>query len=426
MKYTRRVLSYIFQDLEEMRRIGVSGAKWRSVRMHSSYGTSILDHADLAARVEFYPRKTGSSVLSLLEKTENTIAKWKLNKWEFRIPPLLSSYDKEKWTLQLNILKAFFIERGKILENIKWDKKVVSSLGEIPSGEVLSKNRIWVQEKVSQLRWNGEVDKAKMLRDSFSRLEIFGARDHRILERLCAVYGLGLMNTFEDAFDNCIIEDEITKTRSVVKDNFFRELLKVLVIEYPYISLLYDFLGFNATAGYRTSLGLLLKKGAELKHNLHNHQNGRMLINDPRKKVILFDVMESKSLIAADDSIYGLPDFLYICGSNFFLITIASDNFWLRNRQLPHTKQMEGIGRRGSFVLGIPFCDVRIKNVLLPPNYLDKASLSRLLENVLELSTDKSLLIFPWVNLYEKELDESDLDFCEMVKRNAHEEWVTL
>lgn len=409
-----------------MRCSAVYGFRWTPFRLHSSFGTSVLDHADLVARVKHHPRKGGDSVLSLLERTESAVSNWKLNKWEFRVPPLLSAYEKERWTLQLNLLKSFFIERGKVLADIKRDIDIISSVGDIPSDEVLSKNSTWVFEKVSQLRWNGDVDKAKVLRDAFSRLGVYGARDHRILERLCAVYGLGVMNSFEDAFDNVIIEDQRTGMRTMMKDNFFRELLAVLVTEYPYISVLYDFLGFNANTGYRSSLGMFLKKGAEYKHKLRQHENGRMLLNDVQKRVILFDVIESKSLIASDDSIYGLPDFLYICGSKFFLITVASDNYWLRNRQLPHRKQMEGVGRRGSFVLGIPFSDVRIKNVLLPPNFVDKASLTRLLENVLELSASESLSIFPWLNLYDKELDESDIDFCEMMKCNAHEEWVTL
>lgn len=412
--------------LQIIRHLKASSLKFNYLRLHSSYGISVLDHAGLIARFQDQPRKSGKSLLSLLEKTEYTIANWKLNKWEFRLPPLLVPSDKEKWTLQLNILKSFFIERGKLLKNIKEDIDVVSSLGEVPPSEVRNKSRTWVQEKVSKLRWSGEVDKAKGLRDAFSRLEIYGAREHQILERLCAIYGLGLLNTFDDAFGNFIVEDETTRTRSVIKENFFLELLGMMVTEHPYLGLLYDFLGFNIRSGYRSSLGSFLKKAVEHRHRIAPCQEGRMLINDAQKKIILYDVAESKALIASDDSIYGLPDFLYICGSNFFLITIASENFWLRNRQLPHKKQMEGIGRRGSFVLGIPLSNVRIRNVLLPPNYLDRASLSRLLSDVVDLSLTDSLSIFPWLNLYDKELDKCDLDFCEMVKHNIHEEWVTL
>lgn len=412
--------------LQVMRRLKVSSLVLNSIRLHSSYGFSVLDHAGLVARFQDQPRKSDDSLLSLLEKTEYTIANWKLNKWEFRLPPLLVPSEKEKWTLQLNILKSFFIERGKLLKDIKRDIDLVSSLGEVPPSEVRNKSRTWVQEKVSKLRWNGEVDKAKGLRDAFSRLEVYGAREHQVLERLCAIYGLGLVNTFDDAFGNFIVEDEITRTRSVIKENFFLELLSMIVTEHPYIGLLYDFLGFNSRLGYRSSLGSLLKKAVEHKHKIFPGEEGRMLVNDAQRKIILFDVSESKALIASDDSIYGLPDFLYICGSNFFLITIASENFWLRNRQLPHKKQMEGIGRRGSFVLGIPLSNVRIRNVLLPPNYLDKPSLSRLLSDVVNLSLTESVSIFPWLNLYDKELDKCDLDFCEMIKHNAHEEWVTL
>lgn len=397
-----------------------------SIRLQSTYGTSILNKSDFFKRFEGKSCNSTNSSLSLLEKTENCISQWKLSKWEYRIPPLLNSKEKEKAMLQLNILKCFFLERGKIIQDVKNDLVIISTICGISPCEVRMKNKEWLQEQISDLRWKGDVNAAKNLRDAFTRLEIYGARDYRILERLSAVYGLGMLNTFEKAFSNLIVEDEVSHSRNVVSCNTFTDLLTVITNQYPYISLLYDFLGFNAGAGYRSSLRLFLAEAIGKKYNLQLNSYGRVIVNDPRNGIVLFDFSNSSRQILSDDSAYGLPDFLYICGPHFFLITIASENFWHRNRQLPHKKQLEGIGRRGSFVLGIPFSEVKIKNILLPPNYIDKASLIRLLHGVVGLSSAQSTSIFPWLSLYDKELDSKDEDFCEMMKRNVDEEWLTL
>eukprot|EP00796_Vickermania_ingenoplastis_P006070 gene6070-4368_t len=393
-------------------------------RWHASYGVTSLGHKDLLLR--YGDESCGTkSILSLLEATEDRISRWKLNKWEFRVPPLLSTKEKEKMLIQLNLLKSFFLEWGKTMHDVRHDLELVSSIGGISKEEVRSKDRAWLLDAISKLRWNNEVNKAKCIRDAFTRLEIYGARDYRILERLAAIYGLGMFNTFQDAFSNLIIE-EPSRSRSVQTNNPFTELLSSIVTQNPQISLVYDFLGFNPSQGYRESLRKFLLEAARKRHDLAGAAKGRLLANSARKKVVLFDFVDSHTLLASEDTGYGLPDFLYIHGAHFYLITIASDNYWLRNRQLPHRKQMEGIGRRGSFVLGIPFSDVRIKNVLLPPHYLDKDSIVRLLEGLFDMELDQWSSTFPWVRLYDKQLDEQDADFAEMIRRNRDEEWLTL
>lgn len=385
-----------------------------------------FDHRELLSRYSDAPSTSSKSILDLLEETEERISLWKLNKWEFRISSLVSGKDKETYLLQLDVLKAFFLERSKVLERTKRDLQQISRLGGVSIEQVRHKDQLWLQDTIAKLRWSGEVNKAKALRDAFTRLEIMGGRDYRILERLAAIYGLGMLNSFESAFTNMIVEDKETGRKTVQRENSFTQLLTKLLQNYPYVRLVHDFLGFNVSSGYRSSLRELLAAAVEERHSVETHVREKLIANDWRQRVILFDFLDSSSLIASNDTIYGLPDFVYITGPHFYLITVASENFWLRSRQLPHKVQMEGIGRRGSFVLGIPLQEVKIKNILLPPKYLDRSSIARLLQEVFGLSTSSISSRFPWFNSYTKELDEKDVDFCEMLKKNVSEEWLTL
>lgn len=394
-------------------------------RFHATYGSKALSHADM--RNKFSGHTVSRDELSLLEEAEMHVSNWRLNKWEFRVPPLLSPAEREKVMLQQDILKSLCLSQADERRHVLHDIQVVASLTGVSPESVRTKTRAWLQEEASKLRWKGEVNKAKELRDAFLRLEVYGSRDHRLLERICCMYGLGMQGTFEEAFSNIIVEDPATGRLSVNETNPFVELQAYIVSRYPQIDIIHDFLGFNVVSGYRPSLSLFLIHCLAAKNNIANPtSNGRVLLHVSASKEILFDFGDSKNQIAQDDSVYGLPDFMYVRGNDIFLITIAADNHWLRKRQVPHAKQLEGIARRGSFVLGIPFDKVRIRNVLLPPNYVDAASLRRLTEHVLEMEADAVKKATPWVALYEKELDSKDIDYCELEKTVNEDEWLTL
>lgn len=408
-----------------MNRLRVANLGVCFVRNHASYDSSMLRYEDLANSTKSRaPENNSKAYLLLLEETERNISSWNLNKWEFRLPPLLAPHEKEKRMLQLNILKSFFIQRSKTIAEVENDLNFVSGATGVDPEAVKMKSRLWLQDQVTKLRWSGEVNKAKQLSDAFVRLEVYGARDFRLLERLCAIYGLGTFSTFENAFSNYIVQDEAGKNK-IQASNPFSDLLSVIVHRYPFIELLYDFLGFN-TAGYRDSLKSFLGQVVEKKHQISQFKRGRALACATNPRLVLFDCVESKAYVSSNDSVYGLPDFVFIHDNRFYFITIASDNFWLRSRQLLHKRQMEGIGRRGSLVFGIPFEKVQMRHILLPPRYLDKASLTRLLEGVFNLSSAEMVSMFPWIDLYDKELDDSDVDFCETQKQCFEADWVTL
>ncbi|KPA83446.1 putative mitochondrial hypothetical protein [Leptomonas pyrrhocoris] len=396
-----------------------------ALRFHAAYGAKALSHEDMTAR--FGSHTVNRDELALLEETEKCIAKWRLNKWEFRIPPLLNPAEREKVMLQQDILKSFCLNQADERKHVLHDIEIVVSLTGISADSVREKTRAWLQEEASKLRWKGEVNKAKELRDAFLRLEVYGSRDYRLLDRICCMYGLGMQGTFDEAFNNIIVQDPSTGKLSVDESNPFVELQAYIISRYPQIDIIHDFLGFNIVSGYRSSLSRFLVQCLAAKNNLTNPvSNSRVLLQVNASKEVLFDFGDSRGQIAQDDSVYGLPDFMYVRGSDIFLITIAAESHWLRKRQVPHAKQLEGIARRGSFVLGIPFEKVRIRNVLLPPNYVDAASLRRLTENVLEMAPDVVTKTAPWSSLYEKELDTKDVDYCELERTVNEEEWLTL
>lgn len=396
-----------------------------TLRFHAGYGATTLSHTDMISR--YADRTVTRDELSLLEEAETYIANWRLNKWEFRVPPLLSPAEREKVMLQQDILKSLCLHQADEQKRVLHDIQVVAALTGVSPDDVRSKNRAWLQEEASKLRWKGEVNKAKELRDAFLRLEVYGSRDHRLLERLCCMYGLGMQGTFEEAFSNLIVQDPATGKLFVNESNPFGELQAYIISRYPQIDVIHDFLGFNVVAGYRPSLRRLLVQCLAAKNGIANPvSNGRVLLHIGASKETLFEFGDSKGQIAQDDSVYGLPDFMYVRGGDIFLITIAAENHWLRKRQVPHAKQLEGIARRGSFVLGIPFDKVRIRNVLLPPNYVDAVSLRRLTESVLEMDPEVLKTVAPWASLYDKELDAKDVDYCKLEKTVNEEEWLTL
>ncbi|EAN87380.1 hypothetical protein, conserved [Trypanosoma cruzi] len=392
-------------------------------RVHATYDVAPLSHKELFSIYQNWDKTRDE--LDLLEEVEERISKWKLNKWEMRIPPLLTAREKELMRQQQELLKSIFFDWGKCRDALNKDLELISSITGLPKGTVREKNRAWLQEEAAKLRWVGEVSKATRLRDAFLRLEVYGSRDHRLLERLCCIYGLGLQGSFESAFSNYIVEDPITKKIYVDEKNSFRDLLAYIIHTYPQIDIIYDFLGFNFIGGYRSSLRRYLE--CMVSRSTEGEKiPGRLVFGRGKPAEILFDFGNSNESLVSGECTQGFPDFVFVKGSDMTLIIIASENSWLRNRQLPHRKQMEGIARRASFVLGIPFSEVRVRNLLLPPTYLDKDSIVRINEAVLGLSKEEQRNLAPWLEMYQKELDSKDVDFCSLMKSTNEEEWLTL
>ncbi|RNF03801.1 uncharacterized protein Tco025E_08093 [Trypanosoma conorhini] len=395
------------------------------VRAHATYDAAPLSHRQLFSLYKNWGKR--GNELDLLEEVEERISKWKLNKWEMRIPPLLSAREKEVMRQQQELLKSIFFNWRKCKDALNVDLELISSITGLPKVAVREKNRAWLQEEASKLRWVGEVNKAAQLRDAFLRLEVYGSRDHMLLQRLCCIYGLGLQGSFENAFSNYIVEDPTNKKIYIDESNAFRDLIGHIINTYPQIDIIYDFLGFNLVEGYRSSLRRYLQcMISRSAHETTTTATGRLFFGIGKPEEILFDFANSKESLVSGDCVQGFPDFVFVMGADITLILIASDNFWLRNRQLPHRKQMEGIARRASFVLGIPFSDVRVRNLLLPPSYLDKNSICRINEVVLGLTSEEQRNLAPWLDMYQKELDPKDVDFSALMKSTNEEEWLTL
>nr|CCC91146.1 unnamed protein product [Trypanosoma congolense IL3000] len=406
--------------MQKFRRVTVNS--WNLVRFHAAYGAAPLSHSEISS---FY--KKGENVvdeLHLLEMVEERIFSWKLNKWEMRIPPHLSNNQKELMRREQEHLRCTILEWKKCVDSFRADAALIAQLTNISQGAVREKNRLWLQEEVARLRWMGEINKATALRDAFMRLETIGSRDFMLLERMCCVYGLARQGTFGDAFSNYIVEDPITKNVFVDQENPFNDFVAYVVRRHMQIDMVYDFLGFNFTEGYRHSLWRYLAY-LQSKVNENIMVKGR-LIHGKERCDVLFDCCNSGGSMASGESGQGMIDFLYVNGNDITIIVIASDNPWLRNRQLPHRRQMEGIARRACFVLGIPPSEVRVRNLLLPPTYLDRDSVIRINEVVFRLSDEEVNRLVPWLSVYRKELDARDVDFSALMKATNDEEWLTL
>ncbi|RNF11335.1 hypothetical protein TraAM80_00971 [Trypanosoma rangeli] len=393
------------------------------IRAHATYDVAPLSHKQIFSLYRNWGKTRNE--LDLLEEVEEKIFRWKLNKWQMRIPPLITAHEKEVIRQQQELLKDLFFNWRKCRDAVDADLELISSITSLPKETIREKNRLWLQEEAAKLRWVGEVNKATQLRDAFLRLEVCGSRDHMLLERLCCIYGLGLQGSFENAFSNYIMEDPTTKKIYINESNAFSELMAHIVNTYPQIAIIYDFLGFNLIEGYRSSLRQYLQCMIS-RSSQETTTTGRLFFGTGKPAEILFDFGNSKESLVSGEHVQGFPDFVFVKGADITLIIIASDNFWLRNRQLPHRKQMEGIARRASFVLGIPFSDVRVRNLLLPPNYLDKDSICRINEVVLGISDAEQRILAPWLEMYQKKLDSKDVDFCYLMKSTNEEEWLTL
>ena len=411
-----------------------------SARHIASYDTTFQSHSALAKRysmqVSASTSASGSGTLAIdvvlpkLKQVEERMAAWRLNRWEFRLPVLISQQEKEAAMAQLHTIKTLVLEQQRVQISINEDLDAVCKIFGVDANTIRSANRVWLQEKLDLLRWEGQVNAAAEARERFLRLERYGSADFRILERLCCMYGLAKFGTFEEGFQNQIVEDPKTGRPILSSENPFTELMQLVVTNIQALDILYDFLGFNTTEGYRESLGKYVAKNLRNKasgsENSKSPSASRILFQDPSKGEILFDFKNSQAALAQADAVQGIVDFVYINGSDVTLIAIATPNVYQRATQLPHRKQMEGIARRASFVLGIPYDDVRIRNLLLPPSYVDNASLERL-HRVIGVNREQAAAVAPWLGLYDKELDRNvDIDYAEVAAKAPEEEWVKL
>ena len=385
-------------------------------RSHATYGQSVLSHDQVVKK--FTPKESVNDLLPLLEKVEGRIFSWRLSKWEGRTPVLQRANEKVATQKQLTTLKMLFVDRAKTFELIDRDLAFVSHELNSTKSEIRQKSRSWLQEKIADLRWKGEVQRAKSVREAFLRLEQYGARDFQFFERLCCVYGLGKIGTFERSFDNTL---SMTSNGTVViqSSSEFAELVGQIVHKFPMIDIIHDFLGFNVVEGYRSSLRRFLTLGLNAKHSQEMDLTTRVLFNNGKET--LLDFADSCQAIANNSLTQGAPDFVYFAGSDITLITIASPNRWLRARQLPHRKQMEGIARRASLSRGLDYNQVRVRNLFLPPECIDKSSLDRLV-HALQLPEGFA----PWISIYDKQLSSNDQDYAVVSSPKGDEEWVKL
>jgi hypothetical protein len=437
-------------------RVGVARAAWRSM---ATYGVTLQSHEELIQRFtpakgsplfEMYatkPEAAFDKLLMSLEEVEQRLANWPLARWNFRIPVLVSAEEQHRSRAQLARIKSEIRLRLVEQEAARKDLVLVSEITKTPIPELRNKNRAWLQEKVSGLRWEGNVATAKELKEAWVRLEENGGREAFLLERLCCIYGLARLGTFDTAFTNQIVLASEQYTQVVPPDskffgkvptggpetarndvkvkidttNHFAELMQVLMLNFPSLDILYDFLGYNVTEGYRGSLIKALTMAL-------NHKNGVSAPNKgPSDARVLFQKKNANGryefLFDCKGNGNEGPDLMYGIGGKVVMITIGSDNKWLREVQLPPKRQLEGIARRVCFVMGLPFESAEVQNLMLPPAYLDRQSLMRLSTS---LETDFHPSIQRWFAHYNKQLDPEMADFAEQSKKHPQEEWVRL
>ena len=451
---------------------------WNSKRFTAQYGITLQSHEQILrrfspggtddvpdARMTEAPPMTGveaqpmteqafDAIINNLEKVEQRLVHWKLNKWDFRVPVLLTGEERYRTMSQLKHIKTEMRLRLVEQERALNDLRGVSEVLNTPITELRYKSRAWIQEKVSELRWQGDIESAKRVREAWVRLEDNGGREAKLLQRLCCIYGLARIGTFESAFTNFIVpaddlqlqKGDAAKVESYFtghlsgapetaendfavamdRGNPFTELMRLLTKHMPTLDILYDFYGYNVTDGYRSSLGRALKM--TLEHNAQGEDYGTNT-QGPRDYGRPDRVMFQRH--SADGKLeflfdhrqdYSGPDFVYGNGGRIVLISIANPNKWLRETQLPHTRQMEGIARRCCFVFGIPFEQAQVQNLLLPPSVMDKKSLLRLESIVGPLHP----ALQSWSKYYDLELSQDDADYAEQAKKYPEEEWVRL
>ena len=267
-----------------MRKAGHAFIHSQAARRVATYGKTLRTHSQLVALYGLkQPSPSAACVdeLTLLEEVERRMRSWRLNKWEFRVPVLLGEAEKERCMQQLDILKAMVLEQSKLQEAVDDDMALVCRELKVTADELRQKTRAWLQEKVSELRWKGEVNTAKAVRDAFVRLEGSGSRDFRFFERLCTVYGLARVGTFDEAFMNYIVEDRSKPSGARLDtENPFPALVQCILSKYPQLEIIYHFLGMNPQGGYRSALWQYVCEALAFKHET--------AVPDTRSRVVGF------------------------------------------------------------------------------------------------------------------------------------------
>lgn len=398
-----------------------------SKRFHVAYDFNPQSHADVTRT--FANSKlslTLEELLGRLVALESQVGSWNLNKWEIRTPPTLEGVERENFKAQLHLLRKQMIDQADIMAASNGDRNLVASILNMRPEDLDTKTRAWLQEQVARLRWEGKVNEAKDLREAWVRLEQYGSRDFRLLERMCTVYGMSRLNVFNNAFSNYLVTDHTGRVR-LQREGTFQPAVEAIVSAYPLIDVCYEFLGFTGGA-YHRGLRKYMIQLMKSKHN-GNVSMGvgtRVLCTAAEGKEILFEMTP----VPGETAQHGTGDFLYMNGASITLVSIANPSRHERQLQLPGRRQLEGIARRASLTLGVPANDVRIRLLYLPPNFMDSASLHRLHRAVGHTAPIDQLVeegsVPAWAALYEKELDAAELDYMEVAKKYPEDEWVML
>lgn len=457
------------------------------------------------------------AALPLLERVEDRLALWKRQKWEFRTPALLSPDEKVAATALLRKLQATAEGFGEKRRAYLEDSALAASILGVSIDEMRLQPRAWLQKRVAALRMQGRSEDAKHLREAWTRMEELGGPDYDLLERLVLAYGLGKMGTFDMTFRNTIClaktngsaemsgigadsADAVSHNSGLLKldeSDPLTDLLGLVLTHIPDIHILYDFLGWNnllphsahaEQTSYAQSLGEYMARCLHFQHGssgvlappsattsstaeptllYSNNASKVYLMRNPPQNLGLDDVRKIQNSSANITKASSAASYALWSGPTLTIIQQAHPNKFLRQRQLPNPRQLEGMCRRSAFVLGHQLEDVRARTLLLPPSSMDRRSLLRLHAALnpkgsiatltaaekksstttttsaehraakyeaqlyaAEMSEEHTKRIPPefrgWVSLYRSDLSSADADYAAVSQTKPEEEWFTL
>eukprot|EP00658_Telonema_sp_P-2_P027177 TRINITY_DN21042_c0_g1_i2.p1 TRINITY_DN21042_c0_g1~~TRINITY_DN21042_c0_g1_i2.p1 ORF type:complete len:239 (+),score=56.89 TRINITY_DN21042_c0_g1_i2:202-918(+) len=235
------------------------------------------------------------------------------------------------------------------------------------------------------------------------------------------------LNVFNHAFSNYLVAEPHTGKMHLHKEGTFQPAIEAVITAYPLIDVCYEFLGYTGGV-YHRALRKYMIQLIKSKHNgvVSQAPGSRVLCTAAGGKVVLFEM----NSVPGESAQHGTGDFLYMNGTDITLVSIANPSRHERALQLPGRRQLEGIARRASLTLGVSASDVRIRMLYLPPSFLDGASLHRLHRVLGHTDSTEDLvqhqMVPAWALLYDKELDAAELDYMEVAKKYAEDEWVML
>ena len=409
--------------------------------------------------------------------------------------------EREPWLEQLDMLRESWAAHTARRERSLDDVKLLNqSLGLFPAKgreEFSQMGREEIQEKLTELRWNGEVDMARQVKAAWTRLEASGADDAFLLDRLCCLYGLIRMNSFNEAFRNVIRREESSGEVIWDRSNPFRSAAEFLLTNLPEMDIYYAFLGYEPKSGetgggYARALARYLRLNLRSKYNTtlrkgvadgagNESGNGSEVTNTSESRPFtLFSVdIDSPTdgilFQNAREVLYATPSpstryspsltrFLHIVqkdteagsaslpnGSPDFsvsstsplppppkylpeasrdlqflatLVLIASPNPYERQVQIPQLREREGIARRVSHLMGCSPENVHLRVLFLPPRYLDKTSLDQIHEMIGGRIFAPEFQQFQ--GQYDRELEDTDVDYREQRRALPQEDWICL